>query len=648
MKYLAAGIVGSLLLGGAAYSQQFMNAFLFSQLQPPPPPPPSFGPFPPTPPKLSTLYWEPQNGGVAGGNLPDFNALWALPNNGWPVSAGYLKVLKVRNTTVNNQISSIPNWMGGIFAPFIIANNLQISMDSANATAAYCHGPGTNAANIVNDANTMEAMRTAGINVLQVSIQNVFSRNTAADSATGSTCSAAQNGYGYTLDQRVQDVTWYTRAINAQLMADGHLPVQFAVVDATNTRDPTTLTNHFYCQTDGVIVGSISGNVLTVSSVQSGTIPLPSISNPTGDLIVSGSLVVDGTNITSQLSGTPNGVGTYHVSGVSQTVPLNQFNVGQPCTDFYAIFTYVFGQLASPPGATFTGSIKNSTLTVTTTPPSGGLRPGQIITGAGVTAGTTIVNQNSSTGSIKFGGTGNYAISPSQTVNSESMTASWPAPAVATCTNPGCTVAISGNVATVTGTPVGSFGLKQALTGAGVAANTYITQLGTGTGGAGTYGVNNAQTVAAETMTSSAGIPLSEFLFDQAWENYQDFQDPTVCRSAKPPCEISIASTAQAVAWVFAQGLNTNIELTSLTSQSEADFNSRVNAIVQAMGALGPVSWVGRSFELIAFTCKNRNNPQGLPCDVPIPTEELTENGTYPETRNLKDIGAYLAATFHN
>src|SRR5277367_6143265 len=62
-----------------------------------------------------------------------------------------------------------------------------------------------------------------------------------------------------------------------------------------------------------VMVGSISGNILTVSAVTSG-------------LVVPGALItvgaVAGTTVRSQLSGTPNGIGTYAVS-ISQVVVAN-------------------------------------------------------------------------------------------------------------------------------------------------------------------------------------------------------------------------------------------------------------------------------------------------------------------------------------
>lgn len=49
----------------------------------------------------------------------------------------------------------------------------------------------------------------------------------------------------------------------------------------------------------------------------------------------------------------------------------------------------------------------------------------------------------------------------------------------------------------------------QFIRGAGVSADTYITSLGTGTGGAGTYNINNSQTVSSEAMTSN--VPAVTF-----------------------------------------------------------------------------------------------------------------------------------------
>ena len=69
---------------------------------------------------------------------------------------------------------------------------------------------------------------------------------------------------------------------------------------------------------------------------------------------------------------------------------------------------------------------------------------------------------------------------------------------------------ISGTTLTVTATPSVALGPGQAISGAGVAAGTQVTDFGTGNGGPGTYVVNTSQTVASsgspEIMTAN-GIP---------------------------------------------------------------------------------------------------------------------------------------------
>lgn len=63
------------------------------------------------------------------------------------------------------------------------------------------------------------------------------------------------------------------------------------------------------------------------------------------------------------------------------------------------------------------------------------------------------------------------------------------------------TGSISTTVMTVTVAPSFPLAVGYEITGAGVTAGTVITSLGTGTGGTGTYNVNNSQTVASETLT---------------------------------------------------------------------------------------------------------------------------------------------------
>lgn len=79
-----------------------------------------------------------------------------------------------------------------------------------------------------------------------------------------------------------------------------------------------------------------------------------------------------------------------------------------------------------------------------------------------------------------------------------------------TTTTTAASAALGGSIATTTFTDTthgsGRFTVGMALTGAGVAAGTYITALGTGTGSnnGGTYTVNISQTVTAQTITGTA------------------------------------------------------------------------------------------------------------------------------------------------
>jgi hypothetical protein len=136
--------------------------------------------------------------------------------------------------------------------------------------------------------------------------------------------------------------------------------------------------------------------------------------------------------------------------------------------------------------STFTGSIVNNVLAVTAVG-SGVIQPGTSITGTGIAAGTTISSQLTGTA----GGIGTYAVNiAEQTVAS---------------------TAISGTYGTLTvgGTVTSAFGVGDTLTGSGVVAGTAITALGTGSGGAGTYIVNNNTVVASTTITAALNVETS-------------------------------------------------------------------------------------------------------------------------------------------
>ncbi len=144
------------------------------------------------------------------------------------------------------------------------------------------------------------------------------------------------------------------------------------------------------------------------------------------------------------------------------------------------------GSIGSVP-TTFTGSIAGNVLTVSTVP-VGLIVNGAVISGGtGVVAATTVVSQLSGT----TGGIGTYALNiPEQTVAAAALTATIGLLTVAANPAPSVTLAV-GQVLSGTG-------------GGGVTAATYISQLGTGIGGSGTYYVSPGQSVSVGTVITIA------------------------------------------------------------------------------------------------------------------------------------------------
>jgi hypothetical protein len=132
-------------------------------------------------------------------------------------------------------------------------------------------------------------------------------------------------------------------------------------------------------------------------------------------------------------------------------------------------------------GATFTATGSGTNLTVTSV--TGTIHPGTAasatITGTGVPATTWIVSQTSGT----IGGAGVYVTNNATTSSAASIT----------CTS---------NVVDVATVASGTIAIGQQIEGTSVTAGTYVTALGTGAGGAGTYIATQTQGVASEAMTT--------------------------------------------------------------------------------------------------------------------------------------------------
>jgi hypothetical protein len=197
---------------------------------------------------------------------------------------------------------------------------------------------------------------------------------------------------------------------------------------------------------------------------------------PTGGYLVSGSLFLNG--------GNPPGA------------PWNAAPVNQPSPEIKLIGDGVAQSVLfmTSPGI-FTGSIAGNTLTVTSVAAgygAGAIAVGQTIAGDGVLPGTTITALGSGAG-----GTGTYAISPSQTVASAPMGSS-SAPFTA------FSGSIAGATLTVTAVSAGTPAVGQFLLGADIVPGTSIVGFGTGSGGPGTYAISIGQAVSGQSMWSTA------------------------------------------------------------------------------------------------------------------------------------------------
>lgn len=169
--------------------------------------------------------------------------------------------------------------------------------------------------------------------------------------------------------------------------------------------------------------------------------------------------------------------------------------IGQKAYASIADGSVTFAATGSPSGGTssastisaqtnsFNGAIAGNVLTITDTV-VGVVVVGTIIAGTGIPASTQIMDQLSGTPN----GVGTYALNRSElTVANEAITGSY-------------------GTLTVGGSITGTFALNDLVTGSGVAAGTFITQLGTGTGGAGTYFVNLTQTIGSQAINTQTNV----------------------------------------------------------------------------------------------------------------------------------------------
>jgi hypothetical protein len=183
-------------------------------------------------------------------------------------------------------------------------------------------------------------------------------------------------------------------------------------------------------------------------------------------------------------------------------------------------FRYTW-RISSPANAVFTGSVSGTTLTVTSVS-SGTLAASQSLYGVGVADETVITALGTGTG-----GTGTYTINVSQTVTARSLNS--------TATGARFTATIAGTTMTVSAVATGIIYLGQTIQGVGVTADSVVTALGTGTGGAGTYTLSVASTVAVGVTMYAINfsvLPSTDGAFSGAntvdvIDNYIVYNNPT-------------------------------------------------------------------------------------------------------------------------
>ena len=177
-------------------------------------------------------------------------------------------------------------------------------------------------------------------------------------------------------------------------------------------------------------------------------------------------------------------VNELQVVGLSLTQPnsnsLLSYNTASFVGNIPAVTCLFTGYICDPGLITITGSIAGTVLTVSITSATT-IGIGMTVTGTGITANTLITSLVAGT----TGGVGQYNVSISQAVAGGAYS-----------------LRTAGTLLTVTTLPSTSFPLQinMGISGAGVTAGSIITGFGTGTGGAGTYTINNNQLTTGPTL----------------------------------------------------------------------------------------------------------------------------------------------------
>lgn len=248
---------------------------------------------------------------------------------------------------------------------------------------------------------------------------------------------------------------------------------------------------------------SISQTLLTVGGTVTGTFAV--------GMRLSGTGIAPGTTIIALGTGS-GGAGTYHVScsQVVTSTTITGTTLNQTYSKLHSDYNDVTHYFRLNYSSTLTATCSNGSISTTVLTVAGSVngeyKIGMVITGTGVTAGTTIISYGTG-----VGGQGTYNLNISQSVSATTITGSI-TPNVANTNSgsiSGTTLTIAAGSGLISNTGLWQVGMT--VTGTGVTANSVITALGTGTGGPGTYTLSQSSTVTNIGLQGhfSSTIPLT-------------------------------------------------------------------------------------------------------------------------------------------
>ncbi len=141
------------------------------------------------------------------------------------------------------------------------------------------------------------------------------------------------------------------------------------------------------------------------------------------------------------------------------------------------------------------------------------------------------------------------------------------------------TGAISGTTLTVSSVSSGFLMVGDTITGTGITANTIITAFGSGTGGTGTYTVNNSQTVGSEAMTGPTHGTVILYVVATTFNTNAIFANSITTIVSSVPTGFPLTCT------------NTNTGTPGATAETEDLYRARVLA-AQLSPAVGTLSYL--------------------------------------------------------